>query len=124
MHLGGSAQGDVEPRANLDAAGPELQHGASCAKAISGLSGPQRCRGWHWTAANLARELPSTCWLPTRDETQREYEEAAATAAERQVLSDDDERELNTLFKKLARLYHPDRFAHDPEKHATQPGAA
>jgi len=51
-----------------------------------------------------------------RAETEREYEEAAAGAAETKALSAEEQRELKTLFKKLARLYHPDRYAHEPEK--------
>ena len=51
-----------------------------------------------------------------RAEAEREYQQAAAEAAESQALSDDEEKELKTLFRKLVRLYHPDRFAHDPDK--------
>ena len=29
-------------------------------------------------------------------------------------LTPDEEAELNRLWKKLVKLYHPDRFAHDP----------
>lgn len=53
-----------------------------------------------------------------RAETRRDYERAAAEASARQELSDADARELRTLFRKLVRLYHPDRFAHDPAKQA------
>lgn len=54
-----------------------------------------------------------------RDETEREYEEAAAEAAESKDLSDEERQELKTLWRKLVRLYHPDRFAHDPEQQDT-----
>jgi DNA polymerase-3 subunit epsilon len=54
-----------------------------------------------------------------RAKTEREYEEAAAQAAESRPLSDDEQRELKTLFRKLVRLYHPDRYEHDPEKRET-----
>ncbi|MEA3639136.1 MAG: exonuclease domain-containing protein, partial [Lamprobacter sp.] len=54
-----------------------------------------------------------------RDETEREYEEAAAEAAENKDLSDEERQELKTLWRKLVRLYHPDRFAHDPEQQDT-----
>ena len=53
-----------------------------------------------------------------KQETNREYEEAAADAAKRKALSKDEEKEIKTLFKKLARLYHPDRYAHAPGMHA------
>ena len=51
-----------------------------------------------------------------RAETEREYEEAATQAAESPALSDEEEQQIKPLFRKLVRLYHPDRFAHDPEK--------
>ncbi len=51
-----------------------------------------------------------------RAETEREYEEAAAEAAESQALSEEEQKELKGLFRKLVSLYHPDRFAHDPDK--------
>lgn len=51
-----------------------------------------------------------------RSETEREYEEAAAEAEDSQPLTKEEEGELKTLFRKLAQIYHPDRFANDPEK--------
>lgn len=45
-----------------------------------------------------------------------EYEQAAAQAEGRRELSDEENAELQSLWRKLVRLYHPDRFAHDPEK--------
>ena len=44
------------------------------------------------------------------------YEEAQTAAAGQKPLSSDEEAELKTLWKKLVRLYHPDRFAHQPDK--------
>lgn len=44
------------------------------------------------------------------------YEQAAATASGRKLLTSADEDELKSLWKKLVRLYHPDRFANQPEK--------
>ena len=38
------------------------------------------------------------------------------TAANRQKLSGDAQRELSALWKKLVRLYHPDRFADQSDK--------
>jgi DNA polymerase-3 subunit epsilon len=52
----------------------------------------------------------------TKAEREREYEEAAAGTAGTKELSKDEGRELQTLFKKRARLYHPDRYAQEPEK--------
>jgi DNA polymerase-3 subunit epsilon len=53
-----------------------------------------------------------------RAETEREYEEAATQAAESRALSDGEQKELKSLFRRLVGLYHPDRFAHEPEKQA------
>jgi DNA polymerase-3 subunit epsilon len=44
------------------------------------------------------------------------YDEAATAAANRRKLSGDEQRELSALWKKLVRLYHPDRFADQPDK--------
>jgi len=45
-----------------------------------------------------------------------EYEETAKTLAAKKELSPDDEAELGTLWKSLVKLYHPDRFGHEPDK--------
>jgi DNA polymerase-3 subunit epsilon len=45
-----------------------------------------------------------------------DYDQAAAAAASRKELSSDEAMELKTLWKKLVRLYHPDRFANQPDK--------
>jgi DNA polymerase-3 subunit epsilon len=44
------------------------------------------------------------------------YENAAAAAASQKTLSSEEERELTSLWKKLVRLYHPDRFANQTDK--------
>jgi hypothetical protein len=44
------------------------------------------------------------------------YDEAATAAANRRELSGDEQQELSTLWKKLVSLYHPDRFADQPDK--------
>ena len=36
--------------------------------------------------------------------------------ADKKQLTVEEELELNRLWKKLVRLYHPDRFAHEPDK--------
>jgi DNA polymerase-3 subunit epsilon len=53
-----------------------------------------------------------------RAETERDYAEAAAEAAERQPLSAADEQALKAIYRKLVGLYHPDRYAQEPEKQA------
>ncbi len=47
---------------------------------------------------------------------EREYEETAQTLAAKKELTAEDEAELGKLWKSLVKLYHPDRFAHEPDK--------
>jgi DNA polymerase-3 subunit epsilon len=54
-----------------------------------------------------------------RAQTDKDYEETAAAVAEKRALTADEEAELNRLWRKLVKLYHPDRFAHEPDKLAT-----
>jgi DNA polymerase-3 subunit epsilon len=49
-------------------------------------------------------------------QTDKDYQETAAAMAEKKQLTGDEEAELTKLWKKLVKLYHPDRFAHEPEK--------
>ncbi len=51
--------------------------------------------------------------------SEQEYEETAQTLAARRELTADEQGELRKLWKKLVSLYHPDRFAHEPDKLAT-----
>lgn len=51
-----------------------------------------------------------------RAQTDKDYEETAAAVAEKKQLSAEEEAELTRLWKKLVKLYHPDRFAHEPDK--------
>ena len=50
----------------------------------------------------------------TRNE--REYKETAQKLAAKKELTPEDEAELGKLWKSLVKLYHPDRFAHEPDK--------
>jgi hypothetical protein len=45
-----------------------------------------------------------------------EYEELAAAAEKKKQLTAEQEAELTQLWKKLVKLYHPDRFANEPDK--------
>jgi DNA polymerase-3 subunit epsilon len=54
-----------------------------------------------------------------RAQTDRDYEETAAAVAEKKALTAEEEAELNRPWRKLVKLYHPDRFAHEPDKLAT-----
>jgi DNA polymerase III epsilon subunit-like protein len=51
-----------------------------------------------------------------KTQTNQEYDETAAAVSAKKALTADDEAELTRLWKKLVKLYHPDRFAHEPEK--------
>lgn len=46
----------------------------------------------------------------------KSYEQAANEAAEKPVLSDDEQVELRDIYRKLAVLYHPDRYVNDVSK--------
>jgi hypothetical protein len=45
-----------------------------------------------------------------------DYEELAAAADKKKNLTAEQEVELTQLWKKLVKLYHPDRFANEPDK--------
>lgn len=55
-------------------------------------------------------------YAQARAQSDTHYEQAQAAAAKRKAMSRVEEAELKTLWKKLVRLYHPDRFAHQPDK--------
>ena len=59
--------------------------------------------------------MPATTAAP-RPQADANYAEVEADVSKRKRLSDDEEDELRTLWQKLVRLYHPDRFAHQPDK--------
>lgn len=49
-------------------------------------------------------------------QTEREYEETAAAMENKRELSEAEADEMGALWRKLVKLYHPDRFANDPKK--------
>ena len=51
-----------------------------------------------------------------KTQADKDYEEASATVAKKKKLTTEEEAELNQLWKKLVKLYHPDRFANQPDK--------
>lgn len=53
-----------------------------------------------------------------KTQSDAEYERAASESAARKELSDEEEAELKVLWRKLVRLFHPDRFIDDEEKQA------
>ena len=61
-------------------------------------------------------EQVSQTYQDAQQQTDAEYEQAADQAAHQHDLSADEQKELKTLWRKLVRFYHPDRFSHDPGK--------
>ncbi len=55
-------------------------------------------------------------YAKARAQTEKDYQETAAAVAGKKPLTPEEEAELNRLWKKLVKLYHTDRFAHEPEK--------
>jgi hypothetical protein len=51
-----------------------------------------------------------------KTQADRDYEELSAAADKKQNLTAEQEAELMRLWKKLVKLYHPDRFADQPDK--------
>ena len=49
-------------------------------------------------------------------QTDTEYEQTASAMADRKTLSEEEEEELKRLWRKLVGLFHPDRFASEPDK--------
>lgn len=54
-----------------------------------------------------------------RKQTGKDYEETTATMAEKKPLTAEEAHELTRHWKKLVKMYHPDRFANQPEKFET-----
>jgi DNA polymerase III epsilon subunit-like protein len=53
------------------------------------------------------------------EEVDSEYERASQSAESKKALTESEEKELEKTYRKLVNLYHPDRFATDPEKAAS-----
>lgn len=60
--------------------------------------------------------LAAENYAHARTQTDKDYEELAATANKKKQLTAEEEAELTRLWKKLVKLYHPDRFANEPGK--------
>ncbi len=65
--------------------------------------------------ANQAEES----YAEAKAQLDADYAETAAAVARQKELTALEEEELGRLWKKLVKLYHPDRFAHEPDKQAT-----
>ena len=51
-----------------------------------------------------------------RTQTEQDYQQTAEAIANKKQLTPEEEEELGSLWKKLVKLYHPDRFANEPDK--------
>jgi DNA polymerase III epsilon subunit-like protein len=54
-----------------------------------------------------------------KEESDSDYDITAEMASKKRVLTPDEQGELSVLWRKLVKLYHPDRFVNEPEKHQT-----
>jgi len=54
-----------------------------------------------------------------RKKTENDYESASKAASSQKALTEDQQSELKELFRKLVRLFHPDRHVSDPAAYAT-----
>ena len=62
------------------------------------------------------RNRPSRNFEQAKTQSDKDYEELSAAADKKQQLTAEQEAELTRLWKKLVKLYHPDRFANEPDK--------
>ena len=51
-----------------------------------------------------------------RSQTEQDYQQTEEEVANKKQLTPEEEEELGSLWKKLVKLYHPDRFAHEADK--------
>jgi hypothetical protein len=51
-----------------------------------------------------------------KTQSDKDYEELSAAADKKKQLTAEQEAELTQLWKKLVKLYHPNRFANEPDK--------
>lgn len=51
------------------------------------------------------------------EKSDQEYDEASKAASSHKSLTEDQQSELKALFRKLVRLFHPDRHVNDPESY-------
>jgi DNA polymerase III epsilon subunit-like protein len=51
------------------------------------------------------------------EKSDQQYDEASKAASSHKSLTEDQQSELKALFRKLVRLFHPDRHVNDPESY-------
>ena len=67
-------------------------------------------------AGDEEAEAVTQAHAQARQQTHAEYEQAAAEAASKQALTDEQAKEMQGIWRKLVRTFHPDRSTDDPEK--------
>lgn len=55
-------------------------------------------------------------YTKAKEQADTEYHQAAEQANKQQALSEEESSELQALWRKLVRLFHPDRYTHEPIK--------
>ena len=93
---------------------------ASIIRSATGCGSSWITGGSFWirwcAAARRKRNRPKANYEQAKAQTDKDYEETAAAVAEKKQLTAEEEAELSRLWKKLVKLYHPDRFANEPDK--------
>lgn len=70
--------------------------------------------------ANTPAALPQRFSVPEDlAQANEDYEQAAAESAGRRPLTDQEAAEVKQIFRRLVKVYHPDRFTGDPDKQST-----
>jgi len=67
-------------------------------------------------AGDEEAEAVTQAHAQARQQSHAEYEQAAAEAASKQALTDEQAKEMQGIWRKLVRTFHPDRCTDDPEK--------
>jgi len=75
---------------------------------LASSSNPRTARMGRWYLGKLESEPEA--------QADKDYEETATAVAQKKQLTAEEEAELTRLWKKLVKLYHPDRFANQPDK--------
>ena len=67
-------------------------------------------------AGDVEAEQVAQAHAQARQQTNAEYEQAGAEAASKHALTDEQAQEMQGIWRKLVRMFHPDRCMDDPEK--------
>jgi DNA polymerase III epsilon subunit-like protein len=64
---------------------------------------------------DVAEEVTSE-YAKAKEQADSAYQQAAEQAKTQQALTEEESGELQTLWRKLVKLFHPDRYTHQPDK--------